>query len=61
MDQGTGGNKQHLLNERLTLVLYLPAGASAADLHGKVVGVADGDTVTVQVAFAMYRLNHRPR
>ena len=31
----------------LALALYLPAGASAADLHGKVVGVTDGDTVTV--------------
>ena len=31
----------------LALALFLPAGASAADLHGKVVGVADGDTVTV--------------
>ena len=25
----------------------MPGGACAADLHGKVVGVADGDTVTV--------------
>ena len=31
----------------LALVLCLPGGACAADLHGKVVGVADGDTVTV--------------
>lgn len=31
----------------LALVFWLSAGASAADLHGKVVGVSDGDTVTV--------------
>ena len=31
----------------LALVLWLPGGACAADLHGKVVGIADGDTATV--------------
>ncbi len=31
----------------LALAFWLSAGVSAADLHGKVVGVADGDTVTV--------------
>lgn len=31
----------------LALALWLPVVAIAADLHGKIVGVADGDTVTV--------------
>lgn len=31
----------------LALALCLPAAAGAADLHGKVIAVADGDTVTI--------------
>ena len=31
----------------LTLALWLSAGVRATDLHGKVVGIADGDTATV--------------
>ncbi len=34
----------------LALALWLPVGANAAHLHGKVVGVADGDIVTVPEA-----------
>jgi endonuclease YncB( thermonuclease family) len=42
----------------LTLAFWLSAGVSAADLHGKVVGVADGDTVTVLDA---EKLQHKIR
>ena len=40
---------EHLLSRLATCFLLLAGQASAQDIHGRVVGIADGDTLTIRV------------
>jgi endonuclease YncB( thermonuclease family) len=45
--QGSASSRFTRLVARVVFAFLLASGAHAAELHGKVVGVADGDTITV--------------